>query len=57
MLERDSLFIPIGWDNEKKISILHDTLGDIQASQPFETVVTAPPLLPKVGQNYALFGR
>ncbi|GAU97915.1 hypothetical protein RvY_09135 [Ramazzottius varieornatus] len=51
VLDRDSLFIPIGWDNEKKISILNDNLGDIKASQPYDAVVTAPP--PLLKQNNA----
>ncbi|XP_055335205.1 cytoplasmic dynein 1 light intermediate chain 2-like [Paramacrobiotus metropolitanus] len=49
VLDRDSVFIPIGWDNEKKINILYDNLGDIQPTDPFAKIITAPPPLAKHG--------
>lgn len=48
VLDRDSVFIPVGWDNEKKIGILNDSLGDIRPTDAFHDVITVPPPLIRV---------
>lgn len=35
---------PSGWDNEKKIAILHENLQTIKADDNFEDVIVKPPV-------------
>uniref|UniRef100_A0AAY4B4J6 Dynein light intermediate chain n=1 Tax=Denticeps clupeoides TaxID=299321 RepID=A0AAY4B4J6_9TELE len=44
VVERDAVLIPAGWDNEKKISILHENLQTLKADEPFEDVIVKPPV-------------
>ncbi|XP_027000211.1 cytoplasmic dynein 1 light intermediate chain 1 isoform X1 [Tachysurus fulvidraco] len=44
VVEKDSVFIPSGWDNEKKIAILHENLQTIKADDNFEDVIVKPPV-------------
>ncbi|KAM9493436.1 cytoplasmic dynein 1 light intermediate chain 1 isoform 2-T2 [Clarias gariepinus] len=44
VVEKDSVFIPSGWDNEKKISILHENLQSVKAEDNFEDVIVKPPV-------------
>jgi len=41
-VERDSVFIPSGWDNEKKISILFENMQSMKPDDVFEDVVVKP---------------
>lgn len=41
-------FSPSGWDNEKKISILHENFQTLKSDDTFEDVVVKPPVR-KVG--------
>lgn len=43
VLHRDSVFIPAGWDNEKKLAILHEQLGsNIRPDDLFEEHMKKP---------------
>ncbi|XP_052231660.1 cytoplasmic dynein 1 light intermediate chain 2-like isoform X2 [Dreissena polymorpha] len=42
VVEKDSVFIPMGWDNEKKIAILHENLLNIKPTDNYEDVVSRP---------------
>uniref|UniRef100_A0AAX7UI91 Dynein light intermediate chain n=1 Tax=Astatotilapia calliptera TaxID=8154 RepID=A0AAX7UI91_ASTCA len=44
VVERDAVFIPSGWDNEKKIAILHENFQTIKAEDSFEDVIVKPPV-------------
>ncbi|XP_059211486.1 cytoplasmic dynein 1 light intermediate chain 2 isoform X2 [Centropristis striata] len=44
VVEKDAVFIPSGWDNEKKIGILHENLTTVRAEDPFEDFITKPPV-------------
>lgn len=44
VVERDAVFIPSGWDNEKKIAILHENLQTLKADDNFEEVIVKPPV-------------
>ena len=48
-----SVFRPTGWDNDKKIAILHENLQNIKAHEAYEDVV-AKPITRKVC-NYVIF--
>lgn len=37
-------FSPAGWDNEKKIAILHENLSTVRPEDPFEDFITKPPV-------------
>ncbi|GBM54345.1 Cytoplasmic dynein 1 light intermediate chain 1 [Araneus ventricosus] len=41
-LEKDSIFVPAGWDSENKIQALAESLETIAFSSPFEDVVVKP---------------
>ncbi|CAG5135289.1 unnamed protein product [Candidula unifasciata] len=42
VVDKDSVFVPAGWDNEKKISILHENMTTMKPDDPFEEVITKP---------------
>ncbi|XP_078335551.1 cytoplasmic dynein 1 light intermediate chain 2-like isoform X10 [Crassostrea virginica] len=42
VVEKDCVFVPAGWDNEKKISILYENLNTMKADDCFEDVITKP---------------
>ncbi|KAK5874105.1 hypothetical protein PBY51_019080 [Eleginops maclovinus] len=44
VVEKDAVFIPCGWDNEKKIAILHENLSTVRPEDPFEDFITKPPV-------------
>uniref|UniRef100_A0A671YJH1 Dynein light intermediate chain n=1 Tax=Sparus aurata TaxID=8175 RepID=A0A671YJH1_SPAAU len=44
VVERDAVFIPSGWDNEKKIAILHENFQTVKSDDSFEDVVVKPPV-------------
>ncbi|XP_019721639.1 cytoplasmic dynein 1 light intermediate chain 1 isoform X1 [Hippocampus comes] len=44
VVERDAVFIPSGWDNEKKIAILHENFQTIKTDDRFEDVIVKPPV-------------
>lgn len=44
--DRDSIFIPAGWDSPKKISMLHDSFKSFSPSDALEAKIT-PPAAPK----------
>lgn len=37
-------FSPSGWDNEKKIGILHENFTTVRPEDPFEDFITKPPV-------------
>ncbi|GFQ87123.1 cytoplasmic dynein 1 light intermediate chain 1 [Trichonephila clavata] len=41
-LERDSIFVPAGWDSENKIQALAESLATIAFDSPFEDVIMKP---------------
>ncbi|KAG8179940.1 hypothetical protein JTE90_025264 [Oedothorax gibbosus] len=42
VVEKDSVFIPAGWDNLKKIGILEDNLSTIKSTDSFNDVIVKP---------------
>ncbi|XP_060767105.1 cytoplasmic dynein 1 light intermediate chain 2 isoform X1 [Neoarius graeffei] len=44
VVEKDAVFIPSGWDNEKKITILHENLTTVRPEDPFENFIIKPPV-------------
>ncbi|CAH1780135.1 unnamed protein product [Owenia fusiformis] len=44
VIERDAVFIPAGWDKDSKISILHETMSNIQPEDPYDDVIVKPNL-------------
>ncbi|ESO81920.1 hypothetical protein LOTGIDRAFT_223679 [Lottia gigantea] len=42
VVERDAVFVPCGWDNEKKISILYETMNTVKPEDSFEDVIVKP---------------
>ncbi|XP_012689915.2 cytoplasmic dynein 1 light intermediate chain 1 isoform X1 [Clupea harengus] len=44
VVERDAVFIPAGWDNEKKISILHENFQTLKVDDVFEEAIVKPPV-------------
>uniref|UniRef100_A0A0D9RB03 Dynein light intermediate chain n=1 Tax=Chlorocebus sabaeus TaxID=60711 RepID=A0A0D9RB03_CHLSB len=42
--ERDSVSNPAGWDNDKKIGILHENFQTLKAEDNFEDIITKPPV-------------
>uniref|UniRef100_A0A8C4ZXT1 Dynein light intermediate chain n=1 Tax=Gadus morhua TaxID=8049 RepID=A0A8C4ZXT1_GADMO len=41
VVEKDAVFIPAGWDNEKKIGILHENFSTVRPEDPFEVGAAA----------------
>uniref|UniRef100_A0A3B4BHA7 Dynein light intermediate chain n=1 Tax=Periophthalmus magnuspinnatus TaxID=409849 RepID=A0A3B4BHA7_9GOBI len=52
VVERDAVFIPSGWDNEKKIAILHENFQTVKADDSFEDVIVKPPVRKVLRQSY-----
>ncbi|XP_020330616.1 cytoplasmic dynein 1 light intermediate chain 1 [Oncorhynchus kisutch] len=44
LVEKDTVFIPSGWDNENKISILHENFQTLKLNDIFEEVIVKPPV-------------
>ncbi|XP_044273277.1 cytoplasmic dynein 1 light intermediate chain 1 [Varanus komodoensis] len=44
VVEKDAVFIPAGWDNEKKIGILHENFQTLKVGDNFEDIITKPPV-------------
>ncbi|XP_014671422.1 PREDICTED: cytoplasmic dynein 1 light intermediate chain 2-like [Priapulus caudatus] len=42
VVEKDSIFIPSGWDNEKKISILFDNMNSMKPDDSYTSVISKP---------------
>ncbi|KAJ8303022.1 hypothetical protein KUTeg_019418 [Tegillarca granosa] len=42
VVEKDSVFVPTGWDNEKKISILYENLSSMKPDDIYEDVIAKP---------------
>ncbi|KAI8790093.1 cytoplasmic dynein 1 light intermediate chain 2-like isoform X1 [Biomphalaria glabrata] len=42
VVDKDSVFVPSGWDNEKKISILYDNMTSMKPDDTFEDIITKP---------------
>ncbi|KAL8575944.1 hypothetical protein ACOMHN_027342 [Nucella lapillus] len=42
VVERDSVFVPSGWDNEKKISILYENMSSVKSDDTLEEVIVKP---------------
>lgn len=51
VVEKDALFIPCGWDNEKKISILYENIHTVSPEDTFEKVICKPDQLSLTGQE------
>uniref|UniRef100_A0A8C6LP27 Dynein light intermediate chain n=1 Tax=Nothobranchius furzeri TaxID=105023 RepID=A0A8C6LP27_NOTFU len=51
VVEKDAVFIPSGWDNEKKIGILHENLTTVRPDDPFEDFITKPPVRKSPGRT------
>ncbi|KAG2469742.1 DC1L2 protein, partial [Polypterus senegalus] len=56
VVEKDAVFIPSGWDNEKKIAILHENFTTVKPDDAFEDVIVKPPIR-KVSQWGKVPGR
>ncbi|KAJ8004919.1 hypothetical protein DPEC_G00141280 [Dallia pectoralis] len=44
VVEKDSVFIPSGWDNEKKVAILYESFQSLKKEDQFEEVIIQPPV-------------
>ncbi|XP_062845308.1 cytoplasmic dynein 1 light intermediate chain 2 [Trichomycterus rosablanca] len=44
VVEKDAVFIPAGWDNEKKIGILHENFTTVRPEDQFEDFIIRPPV-------------
>ncbi|XP_063308293.1 cytoplasmic dynein 1 light intermediate chain 1 [Pelobates fuscus] len=44
VVEKDAVYIPAGWDNEKKIGILHENFQTLKLEDTFEDIITKPPV-------------
>ncbi|XP_078526110.1 cytoplasmic dynein 1 light intermediate chain 2 isoform X1 [Lissotriton helveticus] len=44
VVEKDAVFIPAGWDNEKKIAILHENLSAVKPDDAYEDFIVMPPV-------------
>ncbi|XP_048754937.1 cytoplasmic dynein 1 light intermediate chain 2-like isoform X3 [Ostrea edulis] len=42
VVEKDCVFVPAGWDNDKKISILYENLNTMKSDDCYEDVITKP---------------
>uniref|UniRef100_A0A6G1SGQ2 Dynein light intermediate chain n=1 Tax=Aceria tosichella TaxID=561515 RepID=A0A6G1SGQ2_9ACAR len=42
VVERDAIFVPSGWDNEKKISILYDNIRSVSPDDEYEDFIHEP---------------
>ncbi|KAJ8680935.1 hypothetical protein QAD02_016722 [Eretmocerus hayati] len=43
VVEKDAVLIPAGWDNNKKISILHENLQSMKPDDDYSDVIVQPP--------------
>jgi len=50
VVEKDAVFIPSGWDNEKKIEILYENIQSFKPDDDYNEVIK-PPLSRKVNQK------
>ncbi|XP_052365135.1 cytoplasmic dynein 1 light intermediate chain 1-like isoform X2 [Oncorhynchus keta] len=44
VVDKDSVFIPSGWDNEKKVAILYENFQSLKREDKFEEVIIQPPV-------------
>ncbi|XP_053556364.1 cytoplasmic dynein 1 light intermediate chain 2 [Bombina bombina] len=44
VVEKDAVFIPAGWDNEKKIGILHENFSTVKPEDIYEDFIVKPPI-------------
>ncbi|XP_076449472.1 cytoplasmic dynein 1 light intermediate chain 2-like isoform X2 [Babylonia areolata] len=44
VVERDGVFVPSGWDNDKKISILYESMSTMKPDDSLEEVIVKPML-------------
>ncbi|KAL0985335.1 hypothetical protein UPYG_G00155630 [Umbra pygmaea] len=44
VVEKDSVFVPSGWDNEKKVAILYENFQLLKSEDKFEEVIIQPPV-------------
>ncbi|CAG7824637.1 unnamed protein product [Allacma fusca] len=42
IVEKDAVFIPAGWDNEKKMAILHENISSFKPDEYFNEVIQKP---------------
>lgn len=42
VVEKDGVFIPSGWDNDKKIAILYENITSASPDDPYSEVITRP---------------
>ena len=42
VVDRDAVFVPIGWDSEKKINIIKESLSKFSVSDQFSSVISRP---------------
>ncbi|XP_042224102.1 cytoplasmic dynein 1 light intermediate chain 2-like isoform X2 [Homarus americanus] len=47
VVEKDAVFIPAGWDNDKKISILYENMHTMSPDDYYTDVVVKPPVIRK----------
>uniref|UniRef100_A0A6I8QLN8 Dynein light intermediate chain n=1 Tax=Xenopus tropicalis TaxID=8364 RepID=A0A6I8QLN8_XENTR len=44
VVEKDAVFIPAGWDNDKKIGILHENFSTVKPEDAYEDFIVKPPV-------------
>ena len=52
VVEKDAVFIPSGWDNEKKIAILYENIQSFSPDDDFNDIITVP-----VNANVGVFNQ
>uniref|UniRef100_UPI00358F9386 cytoplasmic dynein 1 light intermediate chain 1 isoform X3 n=1 Tax=Myxine glutinosa TaxID=7769 RepID=UPI00358F9386 len=54
VVDRDAVFIPAGWDNEKKIGILHENFSSVRSEDRFEDIIVKPSIRKYVQEKEVL---
>jgi len=56
VVEKDAVFVPAGWDNDKKINILYENMQSVKPDDDYSDVITRPTLrkmVPREAETHA----
>jgi len=51
VVEKDAVFIPAGWDNDKKIAILYENMHSVRPDQYYTDVIARPMITRRAGSG------
>lgn len=51
VVEKDAVFIPSGWDNDKKISILYENIQSVSPDDDYSSVIVKPAQMNPIGSE------